>query len=96
VGIDFVVKQGSAQHSFQTGRPVSILAQTGRYRAGETAQQWRGDGHCEMLPLEDVLDVLPDYTVAHMVAAKRIEEEVGAVSETETVSTMYRALPCTF
>lgn len=84
LGIDFVVKQGSAQHSFQTGRPVSILAQTGRYKAGETAQQWRGDGHCDILPLEDVLDVVPGFTVTHMVAAKRMEQEDGTVSESES------------
>lgn len=70
---------------------MSILAETGRYITGETSQQWRGDGHCEMLPLKDVIDVVPDYTVAHMVASKRLEEE-GAVVSSDSVSlhTYYR------
>lgn len=54
---------------------MSILVQTGRYIPGESAEQWRGEGHCEALPLTDIIEVVPDYTVSHMVASRRIELE---------------------
>lgn len=76
LGIDFVVKKGtSTGRAFNTGCPVSILVQTGRYIPGESAEQWRGEGHCEALPLTDIIEVVPDYTVSHMVASRRIELE---------------------
>ena len=42
---------------------------------GETAEQWRGEGTCERLPLDELMDLLPHYTVAAMVSSKRIETE---------------------
>jgi hypothetical protein len=49
--------------------------QAGRYVSGEIAEQWRASGHCETVPLQDILHVIPEYTQAHMVAGKRIEME---------------------
>ena len=59
------------------GNPVSILHLQGRYLPGESAEQWRGEGVCERMPLEGLLDRLPHYTVTSMVASKRIELEKG-------------------
>ena len=75
LGVDFVVKQGSFTATRIGSIPVSLLVQTGRYVYGETAEQWRAEGHCEVLPLTDIVDALPEYTVTHMVAARRLREE---------------------
>lgn len=42
---------------------------------GETAEQWRGEGTCERVPLENLMDRLPHYTITAMVSSKRIEKE---------------------
>ena len=75
-GIDFVMKKGSGTcDSLASGRPLAILHLQGRYLPGETAEQWRGEGTCERLPLDELMDLLPHYTVAAMVSSKRIETE---------------------
>jgi len=79
-GIDFVMKKGSGTcDSLASGRPLAILHLQGRYLPGETAEQWRGEGHCERLPLNDLMDLLPHYTVASMVSSKRIEKEKDGI-----------------
>jgi hypothetical protein len=79
-GIDFVMKKGSGTcDSLADGRPLAILHLQGRYMPGETAEQWRGEGICERLPLDDLMDLLPHYTVASMVSSKRIEKEKGII-----------------
>ena len=75
-GIDFVMKKGSGTcDSLAAGRPIAILHLQGRYLPGETAEQWRGEGSCERLPLDDLMNLLPHYTIAAMVSSKRIEKE---------------------
>ena len=72
------MKKGSGTcDALAAGRPISILHLQGRYLPGEKAEQWRGEGLCERLPLEDMLDLLPHYTIAGMVSSKRIELEKG-------------------
>jgi len=76
-GIDFVTKAGSKiAETLAQEQLVSILNLQGKYKPGESATQWRGDGHCEKIPLEDLLHCLPHYSVTGMVVAKRIEQEV--------------------
>jgi hypothetical protein len=75
-GIDFVVKRGSGTcDALASGRPVAILHLQGRYMPGETAEQWRGEGCCERIPLDDLIGLLPHYTIASMVTSKRVENE---------------------
>lgn len=72
------MKKGSLScDALAEGRPVSMLHLQGRYVPGETAEQWRGEGVCERLPLWDLLERLPHYTITSMVASKRIEKENG-------------------
>ena len=79
-GIDFVMKKGSGTcDALAQGRPLAILHLQGRYVPGETAEQWRGEGHCKRLPLDDMLGRLPHYTITGMVSSKRIEKEKGAL-----------------
>ena len=87
VGIDFVMKKGSTTcDSLADGQPVSILHLQGRYMPGESAEQWRGEGICRRLPLDEVLDRLPHYTITSMVASKRAENE-SEILEKETSHT---------
>jgi len=75
-GIDFVTKAGSKiADTLAQEQPVSILHAQGTYKPGCSAQQWRGDGHCEKIPLADILHCLPQYTVTGMLVAKRIVQE---------------------
>ena len=78
-GIDFVMKKGSGTcDSLAEGRPLSILHLQGRYLPGETAEQWRGEGFCERMPLtEEMIAKLPSYTITSMLASKRLEKEKG-------------------
>lgn len=75
-GIDFVTKRGSkVSECLAMEQPVATLYSIGKYIPGESAEQWRGEGHCEKLPLTDVLHCLPNYTVTGMLVSKRIEQE---------------------
>lgn len=73
------MKRGSGTcDSLAQGRPLSFLHLQGRYMPGETAEQWRGEGACECMPvLQEVLEHLPSYTVVSMVASKRVENETS-------------------
>jgi hypothetical protein len=72
------MKKGSGTcDALADGRPISILHLQGRYVPGETAEQWRGEGYCEPLPLNDLLERLPHYTITAMVGSKRMENEKG-------------------
>lgn len=82
-GIDFVMKKAGlgniigtmSDDTTDTEQPVSILYSQGKYKAGNTAEQWRGDGLLEKIPLSDILHCLPHYTVTGMVVSKRMEKE---------------------
>jgi hypothetical protein len=74
-GIDFVVKKGgSTCDALAAGRPIAILQTQGRHMPGELAEQWRGEGHCKKIPLDDLVMVLPQYTTASMLSSRRIEK----------------------
>jgi hypothetical protein len=75
-GIDFVVKNGGASsRDLSAGHPMSILLSQGKYVPGEKAEQWRGEGHAEKIPLSQLLDKIPRYTITNMVATKRFAAE---------------------
>ena len=44
--------------------------------SGEIAEQWRSEGHCEALPLTELIDVIPSYTLHAMLSSKRLETEL--------------------
>lgn len=71
-GIDFVMKRTSpTARSIEAGLPVSILYSQGKYLPGESTEQWRGEGHCELLPLPEILDLVPSFTMVSMVGSQR-------------------------
>jgi hypothetical protein len=72
-GIDFVLKSTSpASISAVAGLPVSIMYQEGKFLPGQSAEQWRGDGYCEKIPLVDVVHLVPIFTKTSMIASCRI------------------------
>lgn len=94
-GIDFVVKRGAGD-IFVIGRPVSVLHTQGKYVPGESAEQWRGEGHVEPIALQDLLQTIPHYTITNMIASKRIEKELeeAGTGESEQVSQVSDSCPC--
>jgi len=64
-----------------TRSPVSFLSLHGRYVRGENAEQWRAEGFCEPLPLEEIAEIIPVYSVSNMIASKRFAEGPHAGDE---------------
>lgn len=86
-GIDFVLKRGSpTAESVANGHPVAIMHQKGHFLPGESAEQWRGEGHCDRLALGDILDLIPNFTVTSMVASSRFAAEGDDATGKERVS----------
>ena len=57
------------------GQELSFLHTQGLFLPGQSAEQWRGEGHCLVLPLGEVLDEVPHFIITSMVGSKRIAEE---------------------
>jgi hypothetical protein len=58
-----------------SGLPLAVLHSQGKYLPGEQSEQWRGEGHCAVLPLSRVLDLIPHFTITSLVGSKRLEFE---------------------
>jgi hypothetical protein len=58
-----------------SGLPLAVLHSQGKYLAGEQCEQWRGEGHCAVLPLSRVLDLIPQFTTTSIVGSKRLAAE---------------------
>ncbi|KAL3937513.1 MAG: hypothetical protein SGBAC_007405 [Bacillariaceae sp.] len=81
-GIDFIMKKGCGTCDFlASGKPLSILHLQGRYMPGETVEQWRGEGICEIRPLSEIRDKLPTYSIVAMLSSKLIEKGKGDMLE---------------
>jgi hypothetical protein len=76
-GIDFVMKnRGHASDLlFLTDQCVSFLFTTGKYLPGQRIEQWRAQGLCEPIRLQEVIDYVPPYTIVEMVASVRANKE---------------------
>ena len=75
-GIDFVVKRGSmVADAMSRGQELAFLHTQGQFLPGQSAEQWRGEGHCLVLPLGEVLDEVPHFIITSMVGSKRIATE---------------------
>jgi hypothetical protein len=61
-----------ASISAAAGLPVSMMYQEGKFLPGQSAEQWRGEGYCETIPLLDIVDLVPLYTATSMIASCRI------------------------
>eukprot|EP00977_Amphora_coffeiformis_P017928 scaffold6026_cov163-Amphora_coffeaeformis.AAC.8 len=75
-GIDFVVKRGSIVcDAISKGQALSFLHTQGHFLPGQSAEQWRGEGLCIVLPLSEVISEVPHFVITSMVGSKRIARE---------------------
>lgn len=70
------MKRGSSTaEAIAAGKQIAVLHSQGKYLPGESAEQWRGEGQCKVLPLAHVLDLIPHFTITGLVGSKRLELE---------------------
>lgn len=76
-GIDFVMKNRAHASDllFLADKYVSFLYTTGKYVPGEKIEQWRAQGRCEPIRLNELIDYVPLYTIVEMVASVRANKE---------------------
>jgi hypothetical protein len=75
-GIDFCIKKGHPTvNALAHGKPISFLHTKGKLLPGEQAEQWRGEGHCEVIPISEVYHLIPHFTITSMVGSRRIALE---------------------
>jgi hypothetical protein len=75
-GLDFVIKRGTGvAQVLAEGQAMSFLHTQGLFLPGQSAEQWRGEGSCVVLPLSEVLDQVPHFVITSMVGSKRIAAE---------------------
>lgn len=80
-GIDFVMKRSSPTAvSARAGLPAAFVYQEGKFLPGQSAEQWRGEGVCEEIPLAQVVDLIPSFTATSMIASCRIAAEVSSAN----------------
>ena len=64
-GFDFIIKKGVGASLLSENRPTSLLYKMGTFAPGEEVEQWRADGHCEVLDLHEIFDVVNHFSVVH-------------------------------
>mmetsp|Transcript_22393 Transcript_22393/g.33134 ORF Transcript_22393/g.33134 Transcript_22393/m.33134 type:complete len:260 (-) Transcript_22393:74-853(-) len=79
-GIEFVSKNKS-DSIFDHNRPVSFLYTEGKYKPGHKVVQWRGDGICQKIDLEEVLEYVPEYSISEIIASCRARKEIDNTSD---------------
>lgn len=79
-GIDFVCKKKS-DSIFDHKRPVSFIYTEGQYKPGHHVIQWRGDGFCEKIDLDQVLEHVPEYSITEIVASCRARRDIQNMSD---------------
>jgi hypothetical protein len=79
-GIEFV-SRNKTDSIFDHNRPVSFLYTEGKYKPGQKVVQWRGDGSCEKIDLDEVLEYVPEYSVTEIIASCRARKEIDNTSD---------------
>lgn len=77
-GIDFILKATSpTAKQLATGQGIAFLHTQGHFLPGESAEQWRGEGTCHTLSLDDkdLVSILPHHTLISMIGSLRLERE---------------------
>uniref|UniRef100_A0A7S1FZH3 Uncharacterized protein n=1 Tax=Corethron hystrix TaxID=216773 RepID=A0A7S1FZH3_9STRA len=77
LGIDFIMKQGTRAAHIST-LPIAVCVTSGSYSPGEQVEQWRAEGRCSAIPLQEIIDVSPSSTIAQMIASTRAANEAAA------------------
>ncbi|GAX25107.1 hypothetical protein FisN_10Lh308 [Fistulifera solaris] len=77
-GFDMIFKAGGATaQKLLESTPVSLLHTQGRFVPGESAEQYRGEGFCVPIPLADLQEELPVFSLTGMMASRRWAAESG-------------------
>uniref|UniRef100_A0A7S2KDZ2 Uncharacterized protein n=1 Tax=Leptocylindrus danicus TaxID=163516 RepID=A0A7S2KDZ2_9STRA len=97
-GIDFIMKRGVGSALLSDRRPASMLYTEGHYLPGEHVEQWRADGHCDVLDLHEVFDNVSHATITGMIGSKRAAKEAeqlfgSNVDQCQVVSKDRQVLP---
>ena len=79
----FVTKRAAAAAPcpYANSNPVSLLYTVGKYKPGETVEQWRAEGSCVPMELRTILDRVPHYSIAETVATVRLIAEKSGAGE---------------
>ena len=77
-GLDFIIKKGVGASLLSQNRPTSVLYKMGTFAPGEEVEQWRADGHCEILDLHEIFHVVSHFSIVGMVASKRAAREAAS------------------
>lgn len=72
---------GGTARKLLDSTPVSLLHTQGRFVPGESAEQYRGEGTCVSIPLAELQDTLPVFTLTGMMASRRWAAETGTATE---------------
>jgi len=84
-GVDFIMKNRGHDLLFvKDHQYVSFLYTEGKYLPGQTVQQWRAQGVCHPIRLEEVLQCAPASTICEMVASVRASKEGDAREDIDT------------
>jgi len=84
-GIDFIRKRGKGAAGLaSSGKSSTLLCSFGKYRPGETVEQWLAEGQCEQINLleedgsgRNLLSVIPSRSIVEIVASMVVKEEEG-------------------
>jgi len=79
-GILFTTKLSQTSCPYANLNPVSFLYTVGKYKPGETIEQWRAEGACAPMDLGIIIDKVPNYAVAETVASIRLAKEKAAAA----------------
>eukprot|EP00569_Conticribra_weissflogii_P002758 CAMPEP_0171338242 /NCGR_PEP_ID=MMETSP0878-20121228/7212_1 /TAXON_ID=67004 /ORGANISM="Thalassiosira weissflogii, Strain CCMP1336" /LENGTH=256 /DNA_ID=CAMNT_0011840005 /DNA_START=323 /DNA_END=1093 /DNA_ORIENTATION=+ len=90
-GIDFIRKRGKGAAGLaSSGKSSTLLCSFGKYRPGETVEQWLAEGQCEQINLleedgsgRNLLSVIPSRSIVEIVASMVVKEEEGKGLEEE-------------
>lgn len=80
-GIDFIMKRPDVGKTSTVGvlselPKVSLLYLSGDYRAGDTIEQWRGEGTVYEIDLKDIVSFAPNHSLVLMLASKRATSQL--------------------
>jgi hypothetical protein len=81
LGLDFIMKRPDVDKTSTVGvlsemPQISMLYLSGDYRAGDTVEQWRGEGTVYEIDLKDIISFAPSHSLVLMLASKRATSQL--------------------
>jgi len=84
-GIDFCLKRGTSTSNtlLREQKSLAVLHTYGHYKTGEKIEQWRGEGSCVAIPVQELIHCIPDFTLVSIVGSHRLAQEQQESKETD-------------